>query len=272
MSIKSRIKNSPLLYPIVFFVKYKIYLPLKRGHVSYYIKYSLFEKRKEIENLIKHGFESIEPMAPCSWRIGKEKDKAFRRYYTAVLNGKKCFIKVGVKDSTVKNEAEVYNAIKDADIDFIAKPLVIDLCFAEDTVMVSNEFIDGLKSLKSISDYEQFKELCSQFQSVLSRLKALQIVHADIHKANMMLTAQGKLILLDFGISIVGNKQKQVNYRARRGTFFRESPDGTTRVYDDAYSFVKMFETLDLDPSWKDAEEFCAIEKLQDDYSVTVIL
>lgn len=272
MSMKEKLRKTPFLFSALSFVKYNIYLPVKRGHVAYYIKWSVSVKSKEIKKLSSWGFEDIKPFAPFTWRIGREKDRAYRRYYTATLNGTKCFIKIGKNDSTVKNEALVCAKLKGQKIRFMAEPLAVDMEFSANTVMLANEFIENMRSIGTVAEFEDFKRVCADFIKVLEELKKQELVHADIHKGNMMLTTEKKLILLDFGISIMNKTQKQVDYRSRPGTFYRNSADGKKRIYDDAYSFVKMFETLGLPRNWKQAEEFKSIEKMIDGYCVEVDL
>ena len=56
-------------------------------------------------------------------------------------------------------------------------------------------------------------------------------------------------MILDFGISGCVGERNTVDYIARPGTHFREE-DGI-RIYDDAYSFVKMCERLDISENYK---------------------
>lgn len=272
MRIKELLRKMPILFAILSFAKYKMYLPLKRGQVFYYVKYLICERKGEIKKLKKLGFNGIKTFEPFSWRIGKEKDKAHRRYYKAYYYGEKCFIKIGKNDSTVKNEAQIYLDLINEKIDFIAKILYIDMNFSKNTVLVANKFIENMHSIGETSGIDEFKKICFLFCGVLDELKKKEIIHADIHKGNLMITQEKKVILLDFGISIKEKKENCVDYKSRPGTFYITRKNDGIRTYDDAYSFVKMIELLNVPDDWKNSSEFDLVRKKIGNYSVDVMI
>lgn len=272
MKIKELLRKIPVLFKILSFSKYKIYLPLRRGYVFYHIKYSLLEKKREIKKLKQLGFENIKIFEPLSWRIGKEKDRAYRRYYKAYYCSEQCFIKIGENDCTVKNEAQIYLDLKNEKIDFVSKILYIDMNFSDNTVLVANKFIENMRSIEKVCEIDEFKEICSSFCSVLDELKQKQIVHADIHKGNIMITRERKIILLDFGISIKDKKANCVDYKSRPGTFYILNEKQNIRTYDDAYSFVKMIELMNIPDEWENLSELKKVSEKIGCYSVDVTI
>ena len=115
-----------------------------------------------------------------------------------------------------------------------------------------------------------FESQCREFLEILDALESRDIIHADIHKNNLMLDQQGHLVLLDYGISMILRQDNSVDYKARPGTFYREK-DGV-RIYDDAYSFVMMLEGLGLPEQWKNAEIYRQVCDRVDGYTGTVTL
>ena len=185
------------------------------------------------------GFSQIHPFHSGDWRIGKGLDNAYRRYYLAVYAGKRCFIKIGTNDATVRNEYQISIEQQGKPFSFSPEYLAGDPAFAKNTVMIAVAFIDGLKEFEIPDTKELFEDICRQFIVILDTLKNRDIVHGDIHKGNLMMNGS-TLILMDYGISMIKSKGNQIDYRARPGTFY--SYEGSQRVYDDAYSFVKMVE------------------------------
>lgn len=267
MNLKNFIKSIRPLYYLLLYIKIKIVNPAMSGHLWYYISFSLRLKFSEVRKLKRRGFKKIKAFQPFTWRIGKGKDHAFRRYYTASLNNIDCFIKIGKNDITVANEAKIYNLIKGESLDFLANSIYIDESFDDNTVMIANEFISNLTPFANIYKKETFATVCSKFLKVLKKLETLGIIHADIHKGNIMCTPENSVVLLDFGISFLKGKEKLVDYNMRPGTFYIEDVVNKRRKYDDVYSFVKMIEGLDFPQEWLQDSNYNEIKKRIDKFS-----
>lgn len=248
----------PKLYKLLSAIYQTVFAPVVSGHAQYYVKYLLFVKRGEVKKLNLYGL--VEPKAYNyrEWRIGKGKDGAYRRYYLAYYNGKKCFIKIGTNDATVSNELDILSNFKDAEIDFSPKFLVGDFNFANSTVMVAVDFIEGLTKFEIPGNEETFDDICKQFNDILDKLTSNGVVHADIHKGNLML-CNGKLFLLDYGISMIKDKGNKIDYVARPGTFYIKK-DGY-RIYDDAYSFEQLLNQQGVSGEYKNCINYQNIVK-----------
>ena len=259
--------KTSILKNIYFWLRKEVLLPIKTGRIRYNICFFIFQERNEKKELEAYGFKRIHAKSVNDWRIGRGKDKAFRRYYTAYKDNKKCFIKIGISDVTVKNEYEIMKSRKDK---FFFSPSFIDGCdnFKKSAVMLAVSYIDGLESFVIPNTTEQFDNICKQFIVILNTLRRNNIIHADIHKGNLM-TQNGKLILLDYGISRrLDNSENRIDYIARPGTFYQEI-DGI-RIYDDAYSFIQLLNTLGLPDSFKSTFSYKQIQNMIGDYCFTI--
>ena len=115
--IKKVLKEIPILNKILILIFRNVINPLISGHLKYYIKYRITIYKQEIIHLKSYGLTEITPYNYKEWRIGKGRDKAYRRYYLAKYGQTKCFIKVGINDATVYNECWFMNKFKNNSFD-----------------------------------------------------------------------------------------------------------------------------------------------------------
>ena len=189
---------------------------------------------------------------------------AYRRYYVAAFNGKKVFIKIAKNDSTILNEIELGIHLKPYQLLFACEEEHYDKDFCADgTSMLASDYIENISSFAVPESYEAFAILCNDFLELLQQLELCNVVHADIHRNNLMMKNNGKLVLLDFGISKILSENNTVDYIARPGTYYRVINDnkGKYRIYDDAYSFCRLVESLEIPVEWLEAEEYQNIQR-----------
>ena len=262
--LASFIKKYPFLHKILSFIYDKLVVNITSGYYWRCVKYFFVTYFPEKNNLKKYGFKKIKPVNSKGWRWGKGLDKAYRRYYTAYYNEKKCFIKVAKNDVTIINEIKInsYLAEIGVNVEFATKHIISDEFFCNNTAMMAIEYVSDLENFYIPETVEGFEKLCREFMEILKTLEQAHIIHADIHKGNLMLK-DGKPILLDFGISKIKNKENEIDYKARPGTFFRVN--GSERIYNDAYSFIKMLEKMEIKEEFKNLAEYKDIEKLCDE-------
>ncbi len=242
--------------PLLFIRKYTLGY-IRNGYYKNMLAYFFGVHFGEKRALKKYGFSKCRIYKPTAWRFGKGKDRAFRRYYAAYYNGVRSFVKISKNDTTVKNEIKFAEYLKDVSFSFVTPTIATDSNFNGDFDMLAIEFCDGMKSFSLPEDAGDFEALCGQFLTILDGLQTIKMVHADIHKNNLMLK-DGRLMLIDFGISYSENLQNTVDYVARPGTYYKEI-DKETRFYDDAYSFVKMIEKLSPPALFLQGEQYLKI-------------
>ena len=262
-------KKFPVIHKILSFIYNKFILNVTSGYYLKCAKYFITIYFPEKKHIKSYGFKKIKPFNTHGWRWGLGIDKAYRRYYKAVFDGKKCFVKVAKNDATIVNEIKINSYLKDkyGGCDFTPNLVLTDNNFDKNTVMIALEFVENLETFNIPQNIEEFDYICKSFLDILQKLNDMDIIHADVHKGNLMLK-QNKVMLLDFGISKSVNVENTVDYKARPGTFYRIN--GNTRTYNDAYSFVKMLEKMNVSEEFKKIESYKNIEKRCEDNSMTV--
>lgn len=257
MSIREGVYKHPLLVKIIRFVYHDIIEGVLDGNYWYMIRYFFAIKHSEVKQLKEMGFEDIKIFKPKTWRIGNGLDKAQRRYYTARYSNAPCFIKIAEKDSTIQNEIVVADRIKQNKWDFTPNCFVTDYSFMGTRKMLAVSFSEGLHIIPDSITPDELKGLCADFVKLHESLLSANLVHADIHRRNLMLDMNNHLVLLDFGISKFLDSDNDVDYVARPGTFYEKTITG--RLYDDAYSFIKMIEKLPACSSITESAEYLAV-------------
>lgn len=269
--VKAMIRGNKLLYRILAGTYRNTVYLVKCGYAQSMTKYLLKTAGPEKQKLRQMGYTGIKAYKSKTWRIGKGLDGAHRRYYTAFKDGKKVFIKVAMRDATIRNEIELAQYLQGKPLDFICPVVEFTQDFAPQTMMLANAFLDGVSSLELPSDISGFRDICRQFCVMLEQLDKHGVIHADIHKNNLMMINKKRLVLFDFGISMIRGQKNSIDYVARPGTFYTTPAEGQ-RVYDDAYSFVKQMEAFHLPEEWKATEEYQTIVKAIGSNAATVEL
>lgn len=264
--IKSRTRAWDWLHKPLLGLYQTLIRPIFNGYFLYMINYYFHVRNIEIYELKKYGFSNISAFKSKSWRRGTGLDHAHRRYYTADRDGMKCFIKVAENDKTIANEILVSERIKGYNFTFTPTLVCSDKRFLGKKKMLAIEFQEGLHPIAKEDNLGRTADIsgttllqyCEDFLSICKQLESVGLVHADIHKGNIMVDKKGHLCLLDFGISKFIDTESDNDYKARPGTFFQI--EGQARIYDDVYSFLKMLgrypsttKILD-DPTYKEIE------------------
>ncbi len=249
-------RNTPRLRRLLSNVYGFCLEPFISGYIVYMIKYFLLVERKEKGELKKLGFTDIHCYLTKSWRRGTELDQAHRRYYSATYQNQPVFIKVAKNDATIVNEIEMANYIAPLNFRFVIPTVFTKTDFLGEWKVLAVEFVQGIHAFE-ITNKDDFDKYCREYKTVLEEFEKHRIVHADIHPNNLVLDNENKLIVIDFGISSIIGQPNNVDYIARPGTYYRENQ--LLRVYDDAYSFVKMIEKMDLSDDMKQSNAYSKI-------------
>lgn len=252
------LKKYPIIFKPLSYIYKNVYLPISTGLVWFYVKYIIFIKLREVNALKKQGLYNIKPSKIRSWRLGKGKDKAYRRYYKAMYDNSKVFIKIATNDSTVINEIRLNSYLTDKNLDFIPKIFFLDESFDRNKAVIVFEYIDNLTEITRPNNYSDFEHICLNFHIILSKLYENRVIHADIHKGNIM-KRDGKIMLFDFGISICDYVKNEVDYVSRPGTYYVQK--GNIREYDDAYSLIQLIKSWNIPQQWCEAQSYKNIQE-----------
>lgn len=258
MNIRKEIYKHPLLVKYIRFIYHDIIEGFINGYYWYMIKYTLNERKKEILALHSLGFEDIKLYKTRSWRRGHELDHAHRRYYTARYDKKQAFIKIAKNDKTIQNEIDVAEIISEKGFMFTPKKLLSCSSFRKTYKLLAIEFEEYLHPIPVDINEDEMKRCCREFLFIHKSLSDIKLVHADIHKGNLMFNSDNHLVLFDFGISRFLDKNNKVDYVARPGTFYQRTKNG--RIYDDAYSFLSMLEKMPAYPEVINSVEYREIK------------
>lgn len=250
-TLRQYINKRKTLKKVLSFIYWKVVEPLISGYVFYMIYFALFVKSREVAKLKKLGFSKIHAFLSRSWRRGNEADHAHRRYYIAMYNQKKVFVKIAQNDSTIDNEIMLAETMRGLSSNHIIPAVYWSREFGDDRRILAVEFVEGLRVFGIPESSILFEKYCKEYLSILEFFQENNIVHADVHPKNLMIDCNDELKILDFGISGIIRLDNGVDYCARPGTYFRE--EGNRRIYDDAYSFIKMCEQLKIPPEYMGA-------------------
>lgn len=258
MTIRELIRENKIIHTVVSGIYRNTLYLLKTGYTKGSLEYQLFTKKNEFIKLKTAGFTNISIFKKRSWKFGGGYDHAYRRYYSADFDTKRVFIKVAKNDSTILNEIDLGKHLKPYHFPFVCEEEYSDKDFDQGTLMLASDFISDLSPFVIPDTYEAFILLCMDFLVILKQLETSGVVHADIHRNNLMMRKSGELVLLDFGISRILDKSNSVDYIARPGTYFQlvEKAGKTYRIYDDAYSFTCLVDSIGIPDDWKAAEEY----------------
>ncbi len=251
MGIKKAIKKIPFFGTFIVFIYNKTVKRLKNDFFKNLRYYNINIKKKEISSLKLIGVTKIKKYSFDDWKFDSGLDHSYRRYYVGVFKGVKCFIKISKNDLTVFNEICVSEDLPA--YSFVPKTLFTDKSFNGGFLLVQ-ERLFHLINLEFKTE-KHFDNVCVQFNNILDCFNTIALVHCDVHRGNLMIDKRsGRLFLLDFGISKFANKNNMVDYLARPGTFYQHFTKNNClfRKYDDAYSFVKETERMNVPPSWKE--------------------
>lgn len=240
--LRKIVGDRPGIRKILSKVYRTFFYPVFSGHLFYNIYYFWFVRKNEIVELRKLGLENIHQFKIDTWRIGKSKDKAFRRYYRGIYNNKDCFVKIASRnDSTVLNEIVIQERLKGKLDAYSPRCLFLSRNFNDNNIIIV-EYIDELRCIPEIYDVYTLENIIEKCQNLLINLEKIELIHADIHRGNLMMDNQENLILLDYGISKLIGVENDVDYISRPGTFYQK--DGKYRIYDDAYSMFMLIKSL----------------------------
>ncbi len=122
------------------------------------------------------------------------------------------------------------------DLAYVGIPKVYDFLYDGKTATLIQEHVEGTKLKEKISkgglSLNEVLDIAIQLSDILSYIHLNRIIHKDINSNNLILTADGKLKLLDFGISSGFHSEQYdtLNIDHIEGTLTYISPEQTGRT------------------------------------------
>jgi len=141
--------------------------------------------------LIKKGAEASLYLETWHGRKAILKRRLVKKYRIPELDRE-------IRIQRTKHEPSIIHRAKEAGV---PTPIIYMVDPASATIVM--EYVEG-KRLKEILDNlssEERKKLCRQVGILIGRLHKSGIIHGDLTTSNMILTPEGKIVLIDFGLS-----------------------------------------------------------------------
>jgi len=97
-----------------------------------------------------------------------------------------------------KHEPQIINRAKKAGV---PAPIIFMVDLAEAAVVM--EFVEGRQVKQVLNDLPQEKRtcLCRHIGNLIGKLHSNGIIHGDLTTSNLILTPQGRIVFVDFGLS-----------------------------------------------------------------------
>ena len=197
---------------------------------AFFIWWSVCRRRTVYGQLKLRELRKIKAFRPLRWKHGA-------CYFTADYNGKKVFIKTGGKPDTIKRESE---ALRYASVSSAVLKKHIPVFYLHENFIIE-EYVEG-KSLSAFKE-SQNGNIITQLYSIYEEMKKADILHLDIRPDNFIVTADGEVVLIDFGFALFNTSdlfamipKSPDTIGILKGLGSRYSPHNGT--LDDAYSML----------------------------------
>jgi len=231
---------------------------LKTLHITMY--YLLYHRRT-ITKLSAYGFSDISTHQVRRWLRIIRGEFLIRFYYFAKLNGEPCFIKIAKRDHTLKNEIYVNKYLIAHGATFMPRLLISDVDFDKDRTMLAFEAISDMREFEMPDNVTTFESVCKDFEDIFNFFREHGIIHNDVNDSNLLLDLNNHIILIDFGIA-KSPESDNSHFRnsVQRGLYYQSSAD--SRLYDDAYSFIRMLDDHNIPDVFRQNACYKRIEQL----------
>jgi len=141
--------------------------------------------------LIKKGAEASLYLEEWHDRMVILKKRLSKRYRVPELDR-------DIQLQRTKHEPQIMHRAKKAGV---STPMIFMVDLAEAAIIM--EFVEGKQVKKILNDLleEERIRLCRKIGTLIGRLHSSGIIHGDLTTSNLILTPQGKIVFVDFGLS-----------------------------------------------------------------------
>ena len=141
--------------------------------------------------LIKKGAEASLYMEEWHGKKAILKKRHTKKYRISELDRE-------IQTQRTKREPQLMHKAKESGV---PTPFIYSVDLAEATIVM--EFVEGtqVKQVLNGLDSKRRAELCRHIGNLIGRLHYGGLVHGDITTSNMILTPQGQVVFIDFGLS-----------------------------------------------------------------------
>jgi len=144
-----------------------------------------------IKMLIKKGAEASLYLETWHGRKVVLKKRLVKKYRVPELDKE-------IRVQRTKHEPSIIHKAKEAGV---PTPVIYMVDIASSTIIM--EFVEGkrLKEILDVLPLEERKKLCHYVGLLVGRLHKSGIIHGDLTTSNMILTPEGRVVFIDFGLS-----------------------------------------------------------------------
>jgi len=103
-----------------------------------------------------------------------------------------------IRTQRTRHEPQIIHRAKEAGV---PTPIIYMVDTASSTIVM--EYVEGKRLKEILNDLrsEERRRLCHQVGILVGRLHKSGIIHGDLTTSNMILTPEGRIVLIDFGLS-----------------------------------------------------------------------
>lgn len=222
---------------------------------SYLARYFELEHSIVVTALEQLGFYNIAPYRTDHWYIGDDGSDTQRKYYSALYDDKRCFIKYVANDSTIANEIFVNRYLTKKRIPCVPQTLFATYSDDDNTAILATEWLENISGFYVPESLDAFRAVLSEYLEILRIFSEKDITHNDVSDSNLLVVNGEKLMLTDFGIGHVpGSDRFFIDYVLHDGTYYQQQ--GMKRIYDDAWSFFRILEDAGIPDAFRQTEEY----------------
>jgi predicted Ser/Thr protein kinase len=177
-------------------------------------------------------------------------------YYKGLLNGHPVFIKWSANNQAIQNEFKYANILYNKDHEHFVKPIFYKE--SNQGGFIVFEYIKGdILADKIIANDltpTEKKNIVISASNILNCLKDSNCSHRDIRPRNILISSEGRVLLIDFEFAVSLQKYKEKKYIRRKPNIVYDlgAKFALAKMkWNDAHSFLEVIKEINLDSAVK---------------------